>query len=83
MSLRAFRVYLQMGARGDASLSVMATVVAFRSRAKLMAWTVRLEYRGKLTPMTTSSSPTRSRCSNISLAVPAVTLTTLSKIRLK
>ena len=72
-----------MGARGEASLSVMAMVVAPRSRAKFMAWTVRLEYRGKLTPMTTSSAPTRSMVSKTSLAVLAATEITLSKIRLK
>ena len=54
-----------------------------RSRAKFMAWTVRLEYRGKLTPMTTSSAPTRSMVSKTSLAVLAATEITLSKIRLK
>ena len=72
-----------MEARGDTSLSVMAMVVAPRSRAKLMAWTARLEYRGKLMPMTTSPSPTRSRLSSTSLTVLAEIITTLSKIRLK
>ena len=43
MSLRAFRVYLQMGASGDASLSVMANTSAPRSRANCMIFTVRLE----------------------------------------
>ena len=80
---RVMKEYLEMGTRGEASLSVIATVAAPRSRAKLIAWTVRLEYRGKLTPITTSSSPTRSRLSKISLAVLADTKVTLSKIRLK
>lgn len=83
MSLRAMREYREMGARGEVSPSVMAMVVAPRSLAKLIAWTVRLEYRGKLMPMTASPSPTRSRLSNISLEVLADTSTTLSKIRLK
>lgn len=83
ISLRAFRVYLELTARGEASLSVMAMVVAPRSRAKFMACTARLEYRGKLMPTTTSPSPTRSRLSKTSLGVLAVIMATLSNSRLK
>ena len=81
MSLRAFSIWVAMGASGDASLSVMAMVVAPRSRARRMASTVRREYRGKLMPMTTSSGPTRIRLSKISLTVLVDTVITLSKIR--
>ena len=83
MSLLARRVMVAVSTRGEVSESVRATTLAPRSRAKCMACTVRLEYRGKLMPMTTSSGPTRSSCSKVSLTEVVRMRTTCSKIRLK
>ena len=83
ISLLASRVRVEMGARGEVSLSVRAMVAAPRSWANCMAFTVRREYRGKLTPTMTSLGPMRKSCSNTSLVEVACTTVTLSKIRLK
>ena len=54
---------------GEWMLSVMVMTLAFRSLAYSSAFSVRIEYRGKLMPMSTSSWLIRSICSKISLAL--------------
>ena len=52
---------------GECTLSVMVITFAFLSFANSSAFRVRMEYLGKPIPMTASSLPTRSICSNTSL----------------
>ena len=47
--------------------SVMATTLAFLSLASSIAFKVRMEYLGKLMPITTSFSSIRIICSKISV----------------
>ena len=59
--------HIEEFASGEELPSVMATTVAPASAANRQARTVRVEYRGKLMPMRTSSGPTRTICSYSSL----------------
>ena len=60
-----------------------AGCLAAYTAAEAGAAVVRREYRGKLTPRITSPGPMRRSCSKISLVDVALTMVTLSKIRLK
>ena len=67
MSLLAIRLQEEYRLMGEWMLSVSVITLAFRLLANSMAFSVRMEYLGKLMPMITSSWLIRNICSKISL----------------
>ena len=67
ISLRAIRLQEEYRFIGEWTLSVSVITFAFLLLANSKAFNVRIEYRGKLIPTITSSSPIRMSCSKISL----------------
>ena len=81
--LRAIRLQEEYRFIGEWTLSVSVMTLAFRLLANSSAFKVRIEYRGKLIPMMTSSAPIRMSCSKISLELFVVTGVTLSQTRFR
>ena len=67
ISLSAIRLQEEYRFIGECTLSVSVITFALRLLANSIAFKVRMEYRGKLIPMMTSSFPIRTICSKISL----------------
>ena len=83
ISLLAIRLQEEYRFIGECTLSVSVITFAFRLLANSSAFSVLIEYLGKLIPMITSSSPILISCSKISLELLVLTAVTSSQIRFR